>query len=236
MKRNTDINNMKVIIAGAGPAGLTMAYKLSKLNIKSMLLEKDKVVGGISKTVNYKGYYFDIGGHRFYTRNNDVNEIWREVLKDDMLKCKRLSRIFYNKKFFYYPLRFFDVLKRLGLMESLLLVGSYIYHRLLPREDTTLDQWISSRFGRRLYLTFFKTYSEKIWGIPCNKLSADWAETRIDKLSLFKAAKNSIFDYLRISSKNNNIKSLITEFDYPKFGPGMMWNEMLKNVQSRAQW
>ncbi len=224
------LKNKKVIIIGAGPAGLTAAYELSKEKICSIVLEKEKVVGGISKTVKYKDYYFDLGGHRFFTKIKDVEEIWKDVLGNDLLHRKRLSRIYYNKRFFNYPLRPLNALMGLGLWNTALILGSYLKTHLFPSKDeVTFEQWVSNRFGKRLYQIFFKTYTEKVWGIPCSDIGAEWAAQRIMGLSLVKAIKHAM-----IKPKSNNkddvIKTLINSFDYPKFGPGLMYNTMSKNI------
>jgi len=226
-------DDLKVIIIGAGPAGLTAAYTLSKSNVQSLILEKDNLVGGISRTVNYKGYYFDIGGHRFHTEIKEIERIWNEILPDDLLNCKRLSRIYYEKKYYNYPLLFFDVLTKLGVVKTCLIVNSYLYSCLIPSKEETLEQWISSRFGKRLFNTFFKTYSEKVWGIPCSEIMSEWAETRINKLSLYNASKHAILNLFN-KNKDAGIKSLITNFIYPKYGPGMMWETVCHLVQTRG--
>ncbi len=223
-------SNKKVVIIGGGPAGLTVAYELCKSGRESIVLEKDQMVGGISKTVNYKNYYFDIGGHRFFTKIKDVENIWTEVLSDDFLHRKRLSRIYYNKRFFRYPIRPINALAGLGLWNTSLIIGSYIYARLFPiKEEDTFDQWVTNRFGKRLYQTFFKTYTEKVWGISCSEIRAEWAAQRIRGLSLVNAVKNAI-----IKPSNNDkkevIRTLIGSFHYPKLGPSMMWQSMMKTI------
>lgn len=221
----------RVIIIGAGPAGLTTAYELCKAGVASVVLEKDRSLGGLSKTVRYKGYSFDIGGHRFFTKVKAVDDLWREMLPGgDFLRRKRLSRIYYNKKFFYYPLRITSTLLNLGLWNSCLVLGSYLVARLLPeKHEETFEQWVSNRFGKRLYRTFFKSYTEKIWGIPCNEITAEWATQRIKGLSLSTALKNAFFKPSKSDSRTI-IKSLIEEFDYPERGPGMMWERMAERV------
>ena len=223
-----------VVIIGGGPAGLTAAYELSKENIDSIVFEKDKVVGGISRTVNYKDYYFDLGGHRFFTKIQDVEDIWKEILGDDLLHRNRLSRIYYNKKFFNYPLRPLNALTGLGLWNTIAIMGSYLCAHLFPsKEEETFEQWVSNRFGKRLYQTFFKTYTEKVWGIPCSEIKAEWAAQRIKGLSLVKAIKNAM-----IKPKNTNKKEVITtlidSFDYPKYGPGLMYQTMSESIQNNG--
>lgn len=222
----------KVVIVGAGPAGLTAAYQLCKESIKSVVLEKDNVVGGISRTVDYKGYLFDIGGHRFFTKVKAVEEMWHEVLgKEKFLRRSRLSRIYYNKKFFFYPLKAFNALFGLGVFNSFLMFGSYVKAQLLPtKPEKSFEDWVSNRFGKRLFNTFFKTYTEKVWGIPCNEISADWAAQRIKGLSLISTIKSAL---LSGQAKNNGeiIKTLIDAFDYPAKGPGMMWEMVAEDIQ-----
>ena len=169
----TDHDN---IIIGAGPAGLTTAYELAKLGSRSCILEADDVVGGISRTVDYKGFKFDIGGHRFFSKVDYVNQIWSEILADELLDRPRLSRIYYDGKFFDYPLQAVNALTQLGPTEAVRVGLSYLRARALPtNNETTLEDWVSNRFGRRLYEIFFKTYTEKVWGIPCDEISSDWA-------------------------------------------------------------
>jgi protoporphyrinogen oxidase len=224
----------KVIIIGAGPAGLTAAYKLCKKGVKSIVLEKDCVVGGISRTVNYKGYLFDIGGHRFFTKVKAVDNMWREVLGNvRFLRRSRLSRIYYNKKFFNYPLKATNALFGLGIVNSFLMLGSYVKAQMFPiKSEKSFEDWICNRFGSRLYTTFFKTYTEKVWGIPCNEISADWAAQRIKGLSLISTIKNAILS--TATDKGEIIKTLIDSFDYPEKGPGQMWEMVAANIQTRG--
>ncbi len=226
--------NRKVVVIGGGPAGLTASYQLSKAGVESIVLEKDQTVGGISKTVNYRDYHFDIGGHRFFTKIDQVDKMWRDILDDDFLECERLSRIYYDKKFFYYPLRPFNALLGLGLWNGVLILGSYLRSRLMPsRPEETFDQWVSNRFGRRLYQTFFKTYTEKVWGIPSNEIRAEWAAQRIKGLSLITAIIDSLMKSRNHSKgKQPVIKTLADQFYYPKLGPGMMWRVVAKKIQS----
>ncbi len=226
---------MKVVIIGAGPAGLTAAYQLCKAGLKSVVLEKDDIVGGISRTVDYKGYKFDIGGHRFFTKVKAVEDLWREVLDDkDFLRRKRLSRIYYNQKFFHYPLRAFNALFGLGLWNSFLIMLSYSKVKLFPLQHAeTFEQYVSSRFGKRLYNIFFRTYTEKVWGIPCSEITADWAAQRIRGLSLRTALKNALANQPP-PGKQGIIKTLVDEFDYPRRGPGMMWETVARLVQEQG--
>ena len=228
-------NNKKVVIIGAGPAGLTAAYQLCKEKVKSVILEKDDVVGGISRTVNYKGYLFDIGGHRFFTKVKVVDEMWREVLGEEkFLRRSRLSRIYYNKKFFNYPLKATNALLGLGIMNSFLMLGSYAKAQVFPiKQEKSFEDWICNRFGRRLFNIFFKTYTEKVWGIPCNEISADWAAQRIKGLSLISTIKNALLSSQPITKKDV-IKTLIDAFDYPEKGPGQMWEMVADSIQKRG--
>lgn len=212
----------RVVIIGAGPAGLTAAYVLAtRYGITSTILESDSQVGGISRTVERDGWRFDIGGHRFFTKVRDVDALWHEILaEEDFLIRPRLSRIYYNGKFYDYPLKASNALKNLGVIEAFRCVMSYAWARINPPKDqTTLEGWIASRFGWRLYEHFFKTYNEKLWGVPTNRMPADFAAQRIKNLSLFNAVMNALLP----KRNQKNITSLIEEFHYPKFGPGMMW-------------
>ena len=225
----------KVVIIGAGPSGLTAAYELCKIGVKSVVLEKDEVVGGISRTVNYRGYLFDIGGHRFFTKVKAVDDLWREILEEEkFLKRRRLSRIYYNKKFFHYPLQPTNALFGLGIYNSFRTFLSYSKTQLFPiKPELSFEDWISNRFGRRLYHTFFKTYTEKVWGIPCNEISAEWAAQRIKGLSLLSALKNALITS-QPKNKSNIIKTLIDSFEYPEKGPGMMWETVADIIKSKG--
>ncbi|HEY9654051.1 MAG TPA: NAD(P)-binding protein, partial [Crinalium sp.] len=172
-----------VVIIGGGPAGLTAGYELLKQGVQSIVFEQSDRVGGISRTETYKDYRFDIGGHRFFTKIEQVQDFWKEVLGDKFIKVPRLSRIYYQGKFYNYPLSLFNTLTNLGILPSFFILVSYLKAKLKARinyqEPETFEEWVSDRFGRRLYRTFFKTYTEKVWGIPCNKIRADWAAQRI---------------------------------------------------------
>jgi protoporphyrinogen oxidase len=220
----------QVVVLGGGPAGLTAAYQLGKRGVNSLVLEKSGMLGGHARTESYNGYRFDIGGHRFFTKIEQVNEIWREVLGDEFRKTQRLSRIYYNDKFFDYPLKLFNVLKGLGLVNSALMLFSYLYARIHPYpQEENLEEWVSNRFGRRLFKTFFKTYTEKVWGIPCTEIRAEWAAQRITNLTFLVALKNAIF-----KPKVAAAKTLIEEFEYPRLGPGMMWETMRDKIVDRG--
>ena len=213
----------EVVVIGAGPAGLTAAYELSKFGMHTTLLEADSQVGGLSRTVNYGGYRFDIGGHRFFSKIPIVNELWREILQDEFLLRSRLSRIHYRGRYFDYPLKPINALVGLGLMESLRIGLSYAKAKVAPNPvEENFEQWVTNRFGSRLYHIFFKTYTEKVWGIPCTEISADWAAQRIKNLSLREAVRNALFGSGR-SKDGEVITTLIDQFYYPRFGPGMMW-------------
>jgi protoporphyrinogen oxidase len=219
----------KVIIIGAGPAGLAAAYeflkkkKLKKFSIE--IYEQGDQVGGISRTLKYKDYRFDIGGHRFYTKFKEIEHFYLGFLKKDMLKRERLSRIYYGKKFYNYPLNAVNALHNLGIWKTILILLSWLKSQLFPyKKVTTFDQWVSNRFGRKLFLIFFKSYTEKVWGIPTSELSSDWAIQRIQDFSLFKAIINAIF---RI---NFNARTIINKFYYPKYGPGMLYDKMSQQL------
>ena len=216
----------RVAIIGAGPAGLTAAYLLAKGNQEVVVFEKDtQYVGGISRTESYNGYHFDIGGHRFFSKSKEVEDFWTEILGDEMLERPRSSRIYYNNHFFSYPLVAFEALRKLGIIESALCVLSYLKAKAFPvKNPTNFEEWVTNQFGKRLFNIFFKTYTEKVWGIPCNEISADWAAQRIKGLSLSSAIFNALFKpNKKATDKDKVIKTLIDSFRYPKQGPGMMW-------------
>src|SRR5436190_18220623 len=222
-KRQAPFNpvNGPVVVAGAGPAGLTAAYLLSRRGIDVRVYEKDQRVGGLAQTAEYKGFKFDIGGHRFFMKVGAVNTLWRQMLGADFLRRPRLSRIYYRGKFFDYPLKPANALFGLGFWNAMMAGLSYVWSHIRPiRPEVSVEDWVSNRFGRRLYRIFFKTYTEKVWGIPCSSISAQWAAQRIKGLSLWTAISNALFG--RFTRRGGaQIKTLIDEFEYPRSGPGM---------------
>jgi protoporphyrinogen oxidase len=224
----------RVVIVGAGPAGLTAGIEAVAAGWRVTVLEKDpQYVGGISRTVCHDGYRFDIGGHRFFSKSAEVTRWWHERLPDDFIQVRRMSRIYYRGKFFDYPLKPWNALSNLGLGTSVLCVASYAWARLFPkRPERSLDDWVSNRFGRKLFSIFFKTYTEKVWGIPTSELSADWAAQRIKGLSLSRAVLNAFRG--RPKDENAVIKTLIDTFSYPRLGPGQMWERAAAEVAQRG--
>ncbi len=232
------------LVVGAGPAGLTTAYALAKAGRSVHVIERDPTyVGGISRTVNYKGFLFDIGGHRFFSKSKEVVDLWNEILPDDFIDRPRLSRIYYKGKFYAYPLRAFEALRNLGLIESAACVASYGWARLFPvKAPSTFHQWVRNQFGERLFSIFFKTYTEKVWGMGCDEISADWAAQRIKGLSLMGAVVDGLKRSLGIGRRKGSAagpssdapvaKSLIESFRYPRRGPGMMWEAAAAKVQA----
>ncbi len=235
-KRNDSVD---VAIIGAGPAGLTAAYLLSKRGLSVTVIEKDeRYVGGISRTVEVDGYRFDIGGHRFFSKSKEVVDLWNEILPDDFIQRPRMSRIYYEGKFYSYPLRAFEALFNLGIIRSTLCMISYGKAKLLPNKNIrSFEDWTVNQFGHKLYSIFFKTYTEKVWGMPCDEMSADWAAQRIKGLSLWSAVTDGLKRSLGLNKKPNDgmeTKTLLETFRYPRLGPGMMWDAARDFVRAKG--
>ncbi len=212
----------RTVIVGAGPAGLTAAFELSRLGRAATVFEADDQVGGISRTVVFQGCRLDIGGHRFFTKVPEVERLWREILGDDLIVRPRMSRIYYGGRFFDYPLRPVNALRGLGVVEAARVLASYVRAQLFPvADERTFDAWVSNRFGRRLFEIFFKTYTEKVWGMPCSHISAAWAAQRIKNLDLMTAIRKAVLG--NAGTGGQVVTSLIERFHYPRLGPGMMW-------------
>ena len=217
-----------VAIIGAGPAGLTAAYLLGKTGLSVTVIERDPVyVGGISRTVEHDGFRFDIGGHRFFSKSKEVVDLWNELLPDDFIERPRMSRIYYEGRFYSYPLRAFEALRNLGLWRSTLCMASFAWAKARPNTNVrSFEDWVVNQFGRKLYSIFFKTYTEKVWGMPCTEMSADWAAQRIKGLSLGAAVLDGVKRSLGLNKRPNDgmqAKTLLESFRYPRLGPGMMW-------------
>ncbi|MBU0484649.1 MAG: FAD-dependent oxidoreductase [Proteobacteria bacterium] len=214
-----------VIIIGGGPAGLAAAHQCLSLKMQPIVFEMNNLVGGISRTEVYKDYLFDIGGHRFFTRMENIDRLWQEMMGDDFLTVSRRSRIFYQGRLYDYPLKATNALLNLGIIESLLIIASYLKAQVCPlTPEANFEQWVANRFGWRLYRTFFKTYTEKVWGMPCDQIQAAWAAQRIKGLSLKSAVINAMFG-------GGTAKSLIDSFKYPRKGPGMMWERFKDHIE-----
>ena len=228
--------HVETLIIGAGPAGLTTAYELTKAGRSVAIVERDRdYVGGISRTVNYKGYRFDIGGHRFFSKSAEVDAWWTEVMGDELLQRPRSSRIYYNGKLFDYPLRAGDALSKLGPIEALRCVISYAWAQARPyRPVISFEQWVVNNFGRRLFQIFFKTYTEKVWGMDCSEISADWAAQRIKGLNLYQAIIQSFGIGSKPKAGDDVIKTLINSFRYPRLGPGQMWERARDRIVERG--
>ena len=221
----------RTVVIGAGPAGLSAAWELTRAGWPVTVLEQDAShVGGLARTIDYKGFLFDIGGHRFFSKNEEIERLWTEILGERMRARKRLSRIYYDGKFFKYPLEPLDALSRLGPLEALACLLSFARVRLAPaRSAHSFEDWVVSSFGRRLYEIFFRGYTEKVWGIPCADISADWAAQRIRGLTMSSLIRSA----LRGRSGENGavVKTLIDEFRYPHRGPGELWTAMAERVR-----
>ena len=219
-----------VVVLGGGPAGLTAGYLLAKQGKPVIVLESTDQVGGIARTEVRDGYRFDLGGHRFFTKAKEVDDLWHEIMKEEFLKRPRQSRIYWNGKFLDYPLQGMDVIRKLGPLELARCGLSYLWAAIKPkgREDT-FEEWVSNRFGKRLFNLFFKSYTEKVWGVSTSEIRAEWAAQRIKGLSFFSAAKSAFF-----GNRGDKIKSLISEFNYPRYGPGQMWEQMTADIRAQG--
>ncbi len=232
----SDSAGKRVVIMGAGPAGLTAAYELAVRHaVPVAVFEADPTyVGGISRTVEHAGYRFDIGGHRFFSKSQEIEDLWTEILGTELLARPRLSRIYYRGKYFDYPLKAFNALSNLGPIETVRCLASYAAARLHPVKDPrNLEDWVSNQFGHRLFSIFFKTYTEKVWGMSTKELSADWAGQRIKGLSLSSAIKNALLPQKQ-KKGGALIKTLIDEFRYPRYGPGQMWERVAAQLAERG--
>src|SRR6267378_8358363 len=213
---------------GAGPAGLTATYELLKHGVPVTVVEKDpKQVGGLARTVEQNGYRFDIGGHRFFSKNGEVEGLWTEILGSEMLTRDRLSRIYYRGRFFAYPLKAANALWNLGLVETIRCLASYARARVFPiANPRSFEDWVRNQFGWRLYSIFFKTYTEKVWGIPTTELSADWAAQRIKSLDLCLVLPSALLPHRQPPHRDDIVTTLIDSFRYPRLGPGQMWERV----------
>ena len=219
-----------IAVVGGGPAGLTCAYEVQRLmpGRDVVVVEADAIVGGIARTETYKGFRFDIGGHRFFTKVTEVEEMWREVMGDEFIRVPRLSRIYYRGKFYDYPLKLMNALGNIGPYEAGRIMLSYLKWRVRPsKTEESFEEWVINRFGGRLYMHFFRSYTQKVWGISPRMIQADWAAQRIKNLSLTKAVWNAI-------SGSNDTASLIEEFDYPRLGPGQMWERVAERIEEQG--
>jgi protoporphyrinogen oxidase len=220
--------DLPVVVLGAGPAGLTAGYELARRKIDVVVLEADEQVGGLARTEERDGYRFDLGGHRFFTKSQEVDDLWHEVMAEEFLLRPRMSRIYWNGRFMHYPLQAKDVVRKLGPVELARALASYAWAAATPRgREDSFEDWVCNRFGRRLFELFFKSYTEKVWGVSTHELRAEWAAQRIKDLSFFTAAKNAL-----LGSNSDEVKSLITEFHYPRFGPGQMWEAMRDAIEA----
>ena len=228
-----EMREKPTVVIGGGPAGLTAGYLLAKKGLPVIVLEAEDQVGGIAKTEVRDGYRFDLGGHRFFTKVKEVDDLWHEIMKEEFLKRPRMSRIYWRSpqgegKFLDYPLRGPDVIKKLGPIDLTKALVSYLWAAVKPKgKEETFEEWVSNRFGRYLFNQFFKSYTEKVWGVPTNEIRADWAAQRIKNLSFFRAAWSAFF-----GNRDNKVTSLISEFNYPRYGPGQMWEQMTEDIEA----
>lgn len=219
-----------IYILGAGPAGLAAAYTLTQKGQSVVVVERDARVGGLAKSFEYQGFILDFGPHRFFTKIAPVLKLWDEVLGEDQVTVNRLTRIYYGGKYFSYPLKAAESLMALGSVESAKIIASYLKIRLFPHPHAkNFAQWVTNRFGKRLFEIFFEGYTEKLWGIPCTEISADWAAQRIKGLSLLKAARNALF------GNDGKVKTLIDRFQFPRYGSGQLYEKISDYLRSQNQ-
>lgn len=227
--RSNERPSVGTAVLGAGPAGLTAAYVLAQRGAEGAVFEADSTVGGIARTVEFDGYRFDLGGHRFFTKARPIAELWRRMLGDEFLTRPRLSRIYYNGNYLSYPLKAKDVVKRLGVVESCRCALSYLWSACrAPTNLGTFEDWVTARFGRRLYDTFFRSYTEKVWGIPGSEIQSQWAAQRIKDFSLAAAVLSML------GLKRRTVTTLIEEFEYPRLGPGQMWEAFRNHAETNG--
>jgi protoporphyrinogen oxidase len=227
--RGDFLSGKKILILGAGPAGLSAAYELATRNIPAVVLEKNPQAGGLLRTLRRNGFLLDIGGHRFLSRNPEINALWLKLLGSNLLRVKRKSSLFYRGQYFSYPLKAFDVLKKFGPWETLRCLASYLVSKIFPASDPArFEGWMIRRFGRRLYSIFFKAYTEKVWGIPCSELSGDWADQRIQNVSLGKTVRKAVK-----LARTDRFKTFAEDFFYPAFGPGQLCDALREAAEKK---
>jgi protoporphyrinogen oxidase len=226
-----EMRDKPTVVLGGGPAGLTAGYLLAKHGLPVVVLEAEDQVGGIAKTAVRDGYRFDLGGHRFFTKVKEVDNLWHEIMREEFLERPRMSRIYWRDrkgraKFLDYPLRGPDVMKKLGPIDLTKALLSYLWAAIKPKgREETYEEWVANRFGRYLFNQFFKSYTEKVWGVPTSEIRSEWAAQRIKNLSFFRAAWSAFF-----GNKDNKVTSLIDRFNYPRYGPGQMWETMTDDI------
>jgi len=231
MRRTIDSKSFECCIIGAGPAGLGAALELTENGVTDILIiDRNDIVGGLSRTKVYDGVRFDIGPHRFFTRSKEINKLWHNILGNDFISVDRLTRIYFKNNYFNYPIKAIDTLVKLGPIESLQAIISFAAAKVGTKVyPENFEEWITLKFGRKLYETFFKIYTEKVWGIPCNQIDVEWAAQRIKGLDFIQIIKNAIF-----KNTNKEIKTLVDQFDYPILGAGQMYEAMCDIVVSRG--
>lgn len=219
-----------IYILGAGPAGMAAAYRLTQLGFPVVVVEREDRVGGLAKSIRYQGFILDYGPHRFFTKIPAVLELWNRVLGSEQVTVRRLTRIYYREQYFQYPIQAWEVLRKVGWWESLRIVLSYLWAQLIPRPaPQNFADWVKGKFGSRLFQMFFKGYTEKLWGIPCTEISADWAAQRIKGLSLGQAIRKAL------GWNRGSVKSLIDQFQFPRLGSGQLYEKMQEFLLAEDQ-